>query len=63
VISVHKRAFKCACTGGDSYVPPGFVLLTENAMMVVPVLAKQHKFRRSPAATVENQLSSYLIAV
>jgi hypothetical protein len=39
-ISVHKavyidrRDLKCACVGGDSNVPLGFVSLTENLMMV-----------------------------
>ena len=34
-VYVEKRALKCACVGGDSNVPLGFVSLTENLMMVV----------------------------
>ena len=33
-VYVDKRELKCACVGGDSNVPLGFVLLTENLMMV-----------------------------
>ena len=29
-----KRELKCACVGGDSKVPLGFVSLSENLMMV-----------------------------
>ncbi len=31
----EKRELKCACVGGESAVPPGFVSLTESLMMVV----------------------------
>jgi glutaredoxin len=31
---IDKREIKCACVGGDSNVPLGFVSLTENLMMV-----------------------------
>lgn len=31
---VDKRELKCACVGGDSNVPLGFVSLTVNLMMV-----------------------------
>lgn len=31
---IDKRELKCACVGGDSKVPLGFVSLTENLMMV-----------------------------
>lgn len=31
---IDKRALKCACVGGDSNVPLGFLSLTENVMMV-----------------------------
>ena len=31
---VDRRELKCACVGGDSNVPLGFVSLTENLMMV-----------------------------
>lgn len=33
-VYVDKREIKCACVGGDSNVPLGFVSLTENVMMV-----------------------------
>lgn len=33
-VYVDKRELKCACVGGDSNVPLGFVSLTENMMMV-----------------------------
>jgi glutaredoxin len=33
-VYVDKRELKCACVGGDSQVPLGFVSLTENVMMV-----------------------------
>ena len=33
-VHVDKRALKCACVGGDSNVPLGFISLTENLMMV-----------------------------
>jgi hypothetical protein len=33
-VYVQKRELKCACLGGDSNVPLGFVSLTENLMMV-----------------------------
>ncbi len=33
-VYVRKRELKCACVGGDSNVPLGFVSLTENLMMV-----------------------------
>ena len=32
-VYVQKRELKCACVGGDSNVPLGFVSLTENLMM------------------------------
>jgi len=34
-IYVDKRDLKCACVGGNSNVPLGFISLTENVMMVV----------------------------
>jgi len=34
-VYVDKRELKCACVGGDSNVPLGFVSLTENVMMAV----------------------------
>lgn len=33
-VYVDKRDLKCACVGGDSKVPLGFVSLTENLMMI-----------------------------
>ncbi|WP_395018388.1 MauE/DoxX family redox-associated membrane protein [Dongia sp.] len=33
-VYVERRALKCACVGGGSKVPLGFVSLTENVMMV-----------------------------
>lgn len=34
-VYIQKRELKCACVGGNSNVPLGFVSLTENIMMVV----------------------------
>lgn len=33
-VYVDKRDLKCACMGGDSNVPLGFISLTENLMMI-----------------------------
>jgi len=33
-VYIDKRALKCACVGGSSRVPLGFVSLTENLMMI-----------------------------
>lgn len=33
-VYIDKRELKCACVGGDSSVPLGFISLTENVMMV-----------------------------
>ncbi|UDF04768.1 hypothetical protein LH365_03190 [Asticcacaulis sp. AND118] len=33
-VYIDKRKLKCACVGGDSNVPLGFISLTENLMMV-----------------------------
>lgn len=33
-VYVNKRDLKCACVGGDSNVPLGFISLTENLMMM-----------------------------
>ena len=33
-VYINKRKLKCACVGGDSNVPLGFVSLTENLMMI-----------------------------
>lgn len=37
-VYVDKRALKCACVGGSSNVPLGFVSLTENLMMIAMAL-------------------------
>ncbi|MCF3934256.1 glutaredoxin [Acuticoccus sp. M5D2P5] len=34
-VYIDKRELKCACVGGSSNVPLGFVSLTENIMMIV----------------------------
>ena len=33
-VYIDKRELKCACVGGGSNVPLGFVSLTENLMML-----------------------------
>jgi glutaredoxin len=37
-VYIQKRDLKCACVGGNSNVPLGFVSLTENVMMVAMAL-------------------------
>jgi len=37
-VYIDRRALKCACVGGDSNVPLGFLSLTENLMMVAMAL-------------------------
>jgi NADH:ubiquinone oxidoreductase subunit 6 (subunit J) len=37
-VYLDKRELKCACVGGDSNVPLGFISLTENLMMVAMAL-------------------------
>ncbi len=37
-VYVDRRELKCACVGGDSNVPLGFLSLTENVMMVAMAL-------------------------
>lgn len=37
-VYLDKRELKCACVGGDSNVPLGFISLTENVMMVAMAL-------------------------
>lgn len=34
-VYIDKRELKCACVGGDSNVPLGFISLTENLMMFI----------------------------
>ena len=44
-VYIDKRALKCACVGGNSNVPLGFVSLTENLMMMamaIWMLARLH---------------------
>jgi len=44
-VYVDKRELKCACVGGDTNVPLGFVSLTENVLMVAMslwMLARPH---------------------
>lgn len=38
-VYIDKRELKCACVGGDSKVPLGFISLTENLMMIGMALA------------------------
>ncbi|MEL6363053.1 MAG: glutaredoxin, partial [Pseudomonadota bacterium] len=33
-VYIDKRDLKCACVGGDTNVPLGFVSLTENLVMI-----------------------------
>ena len=37
-VYIDRRDLKCACVGGDSNVPLGFISLTENLMMVAMAL-------------------------
>ena len=37
-VYIDKRELKCACVGGSSNVPLGFISLTENVMMIVAAL-------------------------
>jgi glutaredoxin len=37
-VYLDKRELKCACVGGDSNVPLGFISLTENLMMIAMAL-------------------------
>jgi hypothetical protein len=44
-VYIEKRDIKCACVGGDSNVPLGFISLTENLFMVgmgIWMLSKQY---------------------
>jgi glutaredoxin len=41
-VYIDKRELKCACVGGGSNVPLGFVSLTENVMMVAMALLMLH---------------------
>ena len=34
-VYIYKRELKCACLGGDSSVPLGFISLIENLMMII----------------------------
>ena len=46
-VYIDRRELKCACVGGSSKVPLGFVSLTENLMMVA--MAVWMAFRHLPA--------------
>lgn len=37
-VYIDRRELKCACVGGDSNVPLGFISLTENLMMIAMAL-------------------------
>jgi Methylamine utilisation protein MauE len=37
-VYIDRRELKCACVGGDTNVPLGFVSLTENLMMMAMAL-------------------------
>lgn len=44
-VYIDRRQLKCACVGGDSNVPLGFISLTENLMMIgmaVWMIARPH---------------------
>ncbi len=43
-VYIEKRELKCACVGGDSNVPLGFVSLTENLMMIGMAIAMGGSF-------------------
>lgn len=43
-VYVDKRELKCACVGGNSNVPLGFISLTENLMMMAMALWMLAKF-------------------
>ncbi len=43
-VYIDKRELKCACVGGNSNVPLGFVSLTENLVMIVMGLWMPIKF-------------------
>ena len=38
-VYIDRRELKCACVGGSSNVPLGFVSLTENLMMIAMAVA------------------------
>ena len=42
-VYIQKRELKCACVGGDSNVPLGFISLTENLFMVGMALWMSYK--------------------
>jgi hypothetical protein len=37
-VYIDKRELRCACVGGNSNVPLGFISLTENLMMIAMAL-------------------------
>ena len=42
-VYIQKRELKCACVGGDSNVPLGFISLTENIFMIGMALWMSYK--------------------
>lgn len=65
-VYVDKRELKCACIGGDSQVPLGFVSLTENLIMVAMVCGCRFGCSpcrdRCPAETVRTRFNYGLSA-
>lgn len=43
-VYIEKRELKCACVGGNSNVPLGFISLTENLMMMAISIAMLSKY-------------------
>lgn len=43
-VYIEKKELKCACVGGNSNVPLGFISLTENLMMIAMALWTLSKF-------------------
>ncbi|VEH31723.1 glutaredoxin [Legionella sainthelensi] len=43
-VYIEKRELKCACVGGDSNVPLGFISLTENLMMIGMAMAMWYMY-------------------
>jgi len=54
-VYVDRRDLKCACVGGDSNVPLGFISLTENLMMIA--MAVWMLMMAAPAATLGHAAS------
>lgn len=45
-VCIDRRELKCACVGGSSNVPLGFISLTENLMIRYGDLSGDHAFGR-----------------